>query len=289
MSTVGFREVTPLSHGGKLFTIAIIVIGVTLVFWVITSLIEITVGEQIWHALARRKMEERIAKMSDHYIICGFGRMGQQIAKDFIRHKLPFVVIEVNPEQIPKLIAWKIPFIEGNASEDNTLIAAGIKRAKGLVTVAPTDADNIFIALSARVLNPKLCIVARSIQEENEDKIRRAGADRVMSPYVLGGRRMAAAVLRPEVIDFLDTTLHSEEVEMEMQGITVDEKSRLVGNSLKDCAIRQIAGATILAVKRGDCQLLGNPSPETMINAGDMLIALGDSSQLAALRRLAEG
>ena len=232
-------------------------------------------------------MEERIAKISEHYIICGFGRMGQQIVRDFQHHKIPFVVIEINPEQMPRLLAWKIPFIEGNASEDTTLMAAGIKRAKGLVTVAPTDADNIFITLSARVLNPDLCIVARSIQENNEDKIRRAGANKVISPYILGGRRIAAAVLNPQVIDFLEMTLHAEDLEIQMEGIDVGKDSQFVDRSLKDCAIRQVTGATILAVKREDGQLAGNPSPETVLHGGDMVIALGTETQLATLRQMA--
>jgi len=289
LATVGFREVAPLTPWGKMFTIVLIVLGVTMVFWVLTSLIQLTVGEQIWHALARKRMEERIAKLSDHFIICGFGRMGQQISRDFTRHKTAFCVIELNPEQLPRLVAWKIPFVEGNASEDRVLIAAGIKRARGLVTVAASDAENIFITLSARVLNPKLYIVARSILEENEDKIRRAGADRVMSPYVLGGRRMAEAALHPQVIDFLDTTLHTEDLDLEMQGIAVEEGSRFAGCTLQGCAIRRTTGVTVLAIKRSDGQLLGNPSPETSIRNGDTLIALGRPEQLRALAKLAVG
>ena len=234
-------------------------------------------------------MEDRISKLSDHFIICGFGRMGQQIARDLARHKVPFVVIEINPEQIPKLRAWKIPFVEGNASEDNVLLAAGVKRAKGLVTVAPTDADNIFVTLSARVLNPKVYIVARSILEDNEDKIRRAGADRVMSPYVLGGRRMAAAVLHPQVMDFLETALHSEDRELQMQGVFITENSQFADRSLRESSIREVSGATVVAIKRADGQLVGNPAPDAVLRMGDMMIALGNPSQLTSLRKLAGG
>ncbi len=289
VATVGFREVRPLSIEGKIFTISIILVGVTLTFWVLTSLIELTVSEQIWHALARRKMEDRISKMSDHYIICGFGRMGQQIAKDFANHKVPFVVIETNPEQIPKLLAKKIPFIEGNAADDAVLVSAGVKRAKGLVTVSPSDADNIFITLSARVLNPNLFIVARSILVENEDKLIRAGADRVMSPYVMGGRRMSEAVLHPHVLDFLEATMGTDDMELQMQGIAVGESSKLAGKTLKESEIRKFTGATVLALKRPDGHLAGNPQPDTIINAGDLIIALGNPHQLGVLKRIAEG
>ena len=162
LSTVGYKEVHELDPAGKIFTMVLIVFGVGIVFWAGASLIEAVVGEQIWHAIQRKRMHTEISKLHNHYIICGYGRMGQQIAKDLQREGMPYVVIERNPEQLPKLIAQEIPFVEGNASDDKVLHAAGIESAKGLITVAPTDEDNVFITLSARALNPRLFIVARS-------------------------------------------------------------------------------------------------------------------------------
>ena len=226
LATIGYREIEPLTTEGKIFTMILIVFGVTVVFWAVAALIEAFVSEEARHALRRRRMDKFISKISGHVIICGFGRMGQQIAKDLQRAGRQFVVIEVNQEQIPKLVEWEIPFLEGNASDDEILLAAGIKRAKGLVTVAPRDEDNVFVTLTARGLNPDLFIVARSIMEPNEDKLRRAGANRVMSPYVLGGRRMSSAILKPQVLDFLDTVTHTEGMELEMVNLTVTAGSR---------------------------------------------------------------
>ncbi|MDH7601638.1 MAG: potassium channel protein [Armatimonadota bacterium] len=280
LSTVGFREVKPLDNVGKLFTMTLVVFGVGIAFWAVASLIEAIISEQVWHVLRRKRMQKRIDSMKDHYIICGFGRMGQQIAKDFRREGVPFVVIEQNPEQLPKLVEWDIPHLEGNASDDRVLLAAGIERAKGLITVLPTDEDNVFITLSARALNPNLYIVARSILLENENKLKMAGANRVMSPYVMGGRRMAIAVLRPNVLDFLELATHGEHPSIMMEEIPVDAGSCLVGKSLGESRLRQDAGVSVIAIKRSSGELLPNPSADTVISAGDVLIVLGSPEQL---------
>ncbi len=280
LSTVGFREIRPLDNAGKLFTMSLVAFGVGIAFWAVASLIEAVISEQVWHVLRRKRMQKRIDSMKDHYIICGFGRMGQQIAKDFRREGVPFVVIEQNPEQLPKLVEWDIPHLEGNASDDKVLVAAGIERAKGLITVLPTDEDNVFITLSARALNPNLYIVARSILLENENKLRMAGADRVMSPYVMGGRRMAIAVLRPNVLDFLELATHGDHPSIMIEEIAVDPGSCLVGKSLSESRLKQEAGVSVIAIKRSSGELLPNPSADIVISAGDVLIVLGSPEQL---------
>jgi voltage-gated potassium channel len=150
LATVGYREVGELDAAGRVFTISLIVFGVTIVFWAGASLVDAVVGEHVWHVLQRKRMDKYLAKLRDHFIVCGFGRMGQQIVKDLQREGVPHAVIERNPEQLPKLVAQDIPFVEGNASDDKALKAAGIEHAKGLITVAPSDEDNVFITLSAR-------------------------------------------------------------------------------------------------------------------------------------------
>ncbi len=200
--------------------------------------------------IARETMDTLIASMSRHYVICGFGRMGQQIAKDFLREGVPFVVVEDNPEQLPRLRAQNLPHIVGPASSDEVLEQAGIARAKGLIAVASTDEANVFIVLTARGMNKDLYIVARSIREENEDKLLRAGADRVMSPYILGGRRIAAAVTKPGVMDFLDLVLHSEHFNTDIAHITVPMDSTRAGRSLEELILWQACGVTVLAVQR---------------------------------------
>jgi voltage-gated potassium channel len=219
LATVGYREVHELDEHGKIFTMVLIVFGVSIGFWAVASLLEVIVGEQLWHTFKRKKMENDIRKLRDHYIVCGYGRMGQEIVRVFRRTKTPYAVIEINPEQIPRLVAENVPFLQGNASDDTILIDAGIMQAKGLVTVAASDQENVFITLTARGLNPDLFIVARSIQEGNEGKLRRAGANRVMSPYTTGGRRMAFAALRPHVLEFLDATIHADDVEFELEDV----------------------------------------------------------------------
>jgi len=286
LSTVGFREVHPLDNVGRIFTIVLIAFGVGIAFWAVANLVEAAITEQLWHIFRRRRMQKRIDALKDHYIICGFGRMGQQIAKDFRREGVPFVVIEQNPEQLPKLQEWDIPHLEGNASDDKVLIAAGIKRAKGLITVLPTDEDNVFITLSARALNPSLYIVARSILLENENKLIMAGANRVMSPYVMGGRRMAIAVLRPNVLDFLELATHGEHPSIMIEEIRVDPGSCLVGKTLADARLRQEAGVSVIGIKRSNGDMAPNPSADTVISAGDVLIVLGSPEQLPRAEKL---
>jgi voltage-gated potassium channel len=214
--------------------------------------------------------------------------MGQQIVKDLQREGVPHCVIERNPEQLPNLVAQDIPFIEGNASDDKILKAAGIEKARGLITVAPSDEDNVFITLSARALNPRLFIVARSIQVDNEDKLKMAGADRVMSPYVLGGRRMAAAVLRPNVLDFLELAMHDEGLKMMIEEIDIGADSALIGKSVEESGLKKEMGITIVAVKKATGTLIANPPPDLKLGEEDVLIVLGIPSELDRAQRLAQ-
>ena len=235
--------------------------------------------------IMRDTMDKLIDMMKEHYVICGFGRMGQQIAKDFTTRRVPFVVVENNPEQLPRLIEGNIPHVDGNAIFDETLLSAGIKRARGLIAVASSDEQNVFIVLTARGLNPDLFIVARSIREENEDKLLRAGANRVMSPYILGGRRMAAAVTRPGVMDFIDLVLHSESFDTEIGHVTVPDGTLCSGKSIKEITLWQRCGVIILAVKRAGEPLLANPGPDFVIQQNDELILMGSQDQIDAAER----
>lgn len=280
LGTVGFKEVHNLDPAGKVFTIVLIVFGVGVVFWAAASLVEAVIGEQIWHALQRKRMDKRISRMRDHYIVCGFGRMGQQLVRDLQNEGVPHVVIEQNPEQLPKLIAQEIPFVQGNASDDKSLIAAGIEQAKGLITVAPTDEDNVFITLSARALNQELFILARSIMVENENKLLVAGANRVMSPYVLGGRRMATAVLRPNVLDFLELAMHTEDLGIVIEELPVLPGSALLGTRIGDLTIRKSTGAAVIAVKKHTGEMMANPPDDELLAEDDVLIVLGTPEQI---------
>jgi len=291
LATVGFKEVGPLSVAGKTFTICLIIFGVTVVLWAVASLIEAASGEQVRSALARRRMERQLQALSGHYIICGFGRMGQQIVRDLLTHNVQVCVVEINPEQIPKLVERNIPFVEGNASDDKVLIAAGIKRAAGLVTVAPTDEENVFVTLTARGLNPNLFIVARSILLENEEKLRQAGADRVMSPYVLGGHRMAYSILRPYVAEFWEKAIEPEMLDAMtmLEDVEIGPGAPISGKTIREAQFRQATGATIVAVRTVDGELIPNPGPDQILHAGDVLIVLGEPEQLRRATKLASG
>lgn len=237
----------------------------------------------------RRKMDNYIAALHDHYIVCGYGRMGRQIVRDFKRAAVPFVVVEWNPEQIPRLIEDEVPFVEGKATEDDMLIKAGIERAKGLIAVTATDEENVFIVLSARGLNPGLHIVARSTKSENEGKLRRAGADRVMSPYIFGGRQIASAVLKPQVMDFLGMVLHSDELDLELGEAQVMETSKIAGKTIRESGIVESSGVLILAVRSANGELHTTPSPDFEIKAWDHMILIGSSAQIQAAQRFAHG
>jgi len=234
--------------------------------------------------LERIAMDKQIELLHDHYVVCGYGRMGQQIVKDFRRAGVPFVVIEDNPEQLPRLREHRAPHVVGNAAQDEILLRAGIDRAKGLIAVASTDEENVFIVLSARVLNPRLNIVARSIREENEDKLRRAGADHVMSPYILGGRRMAAAVIKPGVMDFLDLVIHSDSFDTEIGHVAVPPGAMYSNRTLRELALWQTCGVLVLAVERAGEDLLANPGPDFTVRELDELIVMGTDRQIASAR-----
>lgn len=290
LTTVGYGLPQPLTQAGVIFTVVLMLAGVStifaVVFYTIGNAIEVAATEKMQHLFWRRRMERAIKGTKDHYIICGYGRMGQAIAAEFRARKVKFVVVENNPEQLPRLIAEKALFVEGDATDEKVLAAAGVNEAKGLISVAPSDADNTFIVLTAKGMNPNLFVVARSIRIEDEAKLRRAGADRVMSPYILGGRRMAWAVLRPTVVDFLESAMYSESLEIEIGQVQVTPKSDFAGKTIRESDIRGKSGATIIAVKGKAGALITSPSPDTEIHEGDILVAIGTPAQLESLEKL---
>lgn len=288
LTTIGFREVGPIGASGKVFTIVLALVGLTVIAVAFGSIIEALVSEDIRATLKRKKMDRKIASLRNHYIVCGYGRMGQQIVKDFMAAGAPFVVVESNPEQLPRLQEHCVLHVIGDASDDEALLAAGIKRAKGLIAVAPTDADNIYISLTAKSLNPGIYIVARSTHEEIQDKIYRAGADEVISPYVIGGRRMAAAILNPNSIDLMDTQVAREHLELQLSELTVDIRSPLAGMTLRESRIRTKTGAVVVAIKTdGGYSVV--PDSATPILPGNVLIVAGTRLSIESLKKLCEG
>lgn len=288
VSTVGFREMRPLSDRGRLFTIALIIGGVGTMFYTFSSFMSFMIEGELLKILGRRKVEAAIKKLKNHYIVCGFGRIGSLICKELAKKPVPFVVIENKPDLKERLEQEGYLYITGDATLDETLLEAGILRARGIVSVLPSDADNVFITLTARGLKPELVIVARAGEEEkSEQKLLRAGADKVVSPYVIGGTRMAHAILKPAVVDFIEIATAGGNVELAMEEITVGRNSSLEGKSIAESGVRQTLGVIIVAVKRASGRMEFNPPPDLKMETNDKLIVLGDTNQLRRLEAIA--
>jgi voltage-gated potassium channel len=289
ITTVGFMEVRPLGGAGRAFTMALALGGVFTAFYAAMEFIRVMVTGEIRSVLGRQRMESRLEKLSAHLVICGFGRMGRLVAEEFSAAGLDFVVIDREPKALEGFaLAHGIPLV-GDATADDVLRRAGVERARALVTAAASDADNLFVTLSARLLSDSLLIVARAEGEGAEVKLRRAGASRVVSPYNIGGHRVAQAVLRPNAMDFIELATRSEHLELQIEEIEMRPASSLVGRSLKASPIRSELGIIIVAIKKPGAKMQFNPVPESLLEAGDLLITLGHRQQLDRLESMARG
>ena len=289
ITTVGFLEVHPLGTAGRVFTMALAMGGVFSAFYAAAEFIRAMVSGEIRTVLGRQRMESRLEKLRGHLVICGFGRMGRLVAEEFSAAGLDFVVIEREAKLLEGFaLPHGIPLV-GDATADDVLRRAGVERARALVTAAASDADNLFVTLSARLLSDKLFIVARAEGEAADVKLRRAGANRVVSPYNIGGRRVAQAVLRPNAMDFIELATSSEHLELQIEEVEMRPGSSLVGRSLKASPIRSELGIIIVAIKKPDAKMVFNPAPEALLEAGDLLITLGHRQQLDRLEDMARG
>jgi voltage-gated potassium channel len=286
VTTVGFLEVHPLSPAGRAFTMLLALGGVFTLFYAATAIIRAIVTGELGGGLGRQRMERRLAEMDQHVVVCGYGRMGRLVCSEFAALKMPFVVVDRQPGLLDEFSSPVGVPLQGDATHEETLRRAGIARAKVLVTVAASDADNLYITMSARLLNEKLFIVARAEGEEAEKKLLRAGANRVVSPYVIGGQRVAQAVLRPAVVDFIELATRSDYMELQLEEVEVQPGSALAGAMLKDTRIRQDLGIIIVAIKKPDGRMVFNPGPDGVLEPRDLLITLGHREQLARLEAL---
>jgi voltage-gated potassium channel len=287
LTTVGYGEVHPLSPRGQWFTIFLLLGGVVAFFYAVTELMRAVVTGEVQQLLGRRRMERSLAALHQHLIVCGYGRMGKQVCQEFSRQKLPFVIIDRREEALREFVVpHGIPLV-GDATSDEILRKAGIDRARALVTVAASDADNLFITMSARLLNDQLFIVARAEQEGAEPKLVRAGASRVVAPYAIGGAKVAQAVLRPAVVDFIELALGSEHLDLQIEETRIEPGSPLAGQTLHDSRLRHELGVIIAAIKNKHGHLVANPTGNTVMEAGDILIALGNRQSLDRLEERA--
>ena len=285
VATVGFREVQPLSTGGKFFTMALILVGVSSTLYAFSVLIETLIEGRLLDSLGRRRMGRTISSMQDHVIICGWGRVGRSVASEVRDAGRAMVVVENDPE---RLADCPYPTVVGDATVDAVLSAAGIEQASSLIAAVDLDAANSFIILSARAMRPDLFIVARARGLDSEEKLRRAGADRVVNPQHIGGARMAAFVLHPHVAEFVDVVTHDRDLEFRLEELPIAASSAIAGKTLRDARLRDRTGALVLAVRHSEGDLRTNPSLDTTIEAGDLLIAIGTQSELRALAALIE-
>src|SRR6266446_6605265 len=283
-TTIGYQEIHPLSHAGRIFNLALIVSGVSLVFLGIGSLTQALLEFELGSFFGRRKMEREISRLSDHYIICGAGRVGRSAARELARRPAPFLIIEQSETKAARFSGeWLIMI--GDATQEQTLRDAHIERARGLVAATTTDATNLYIVLTARELNPGLKIIARASQEDAEKRLLKAGADSVVLPYLFAGQRIARSFLQPHVVNFLDSATTHLGKDLEIGEICVANASTVAGKTIETSRIRQDCGAVILAIKR-EKKMDFNPAPEGRIEPGDYLIAMGESSQLRQLERM---
>ena len=285
VTTVGYEEVHPLGEAGRVFTMTVIVSGVGTMLYTLGIFGELLVDGQLGRYARMRGMERRIADLKEHFIVCGYGRMGTRVAQEFRQLETPFVVVESNLESLDRLRNADILYVEGDATSDESLLKAGILRAKGLVTAVDSDERNVFITLTARALNPALFIVARSSFQDSVEKLRRAGANQVVSPYLMGAHRMAALAVRPVAVDVLDTVLNGENIDLVVEEFLVPGAPRLLGRSLADSGIRE-AGANILAIRKRSGQLRINPPDSQVLESDDLLVAIGTRQQMSAAERL---
>lgn len=285
LASVGFKEIHDLSLFGRIFTIVIIIGGVGTVAYALSAGAKIILEGELQEVYGRRRLEKKIRELKNHYIVCGYGRMGRIICRELREKNIKFVIVEKLPdihrEEEDLLI------FQGDATKDEVLKELGIEKAKGLVSVLPTDAENLFVVLSARGLNQKLFIVARAGEEGSEKKLVRAGADKVVSPYHIGGLRIAHTVLKPAVVDFIEFATKSGNIDLQMEEVLIRESSELVGKSLDECGIGRELGIIIVAIKKPDGAMKFNPTFKSAIKSGDTLIALGESSKLKNLEVMA--
>jgi voltage-gated potassium channel len=289
LSTVGFQEVKPLGTAGRLLTMGLLVGGLGVVFYTAAALAESIVEGELQRFFGRRRMEKIVEALREHYLVCGFGRIGAVVCHELAAKPVPFVVIEQQEEPARKAEMHRYPVLHSDATNEQVLLQAGVMRAKGLFAILSTDADNVFVTLTAKQLNPQLFVVARAEAEQSEKTLRRAGADKVISPYAMGGHRMAQAALRPAVVDVIDLATHHQSLEIQLEEIGVPPQSPCDGMILRDSGLRERFGVIVVAIKRASDRMVFNPSPDEKIAAGDRLVVLADATRLKDVEALISG
>ena len=286
LATVGYSEVHPLSDTGRIFTMVLLLLGVGFTFYVVGYIVRSLVEGRILTVLGRRSLNWRINQIRKHYIICGYGRIGRVLSRFLVQKHLPVVIIEQNEDRITSIQTDGVPYILGDAADESVLKKAGIERAKGLLGALGTDPANVMLTLLARRMNPDLFIVMRASQNETKKTLLAAGSNKVISPYDLGARRMAHAVLRPTAIHFLELAFADEGTDIAIEECEVGEGSHLTGVCLRDSQIRQDLNLIVISMRKASGEMHFNPSAETCLEAGDTLVVVGENRHLQELEKL---
>lgn len=286
LTTVGYSEVQPLSRIGRVYTVGLIFLGFGFFVYVAGAVVQFMVEGQIRNILGRQRLNRKIDRLKNHYIVCGYGRIGRVLCKKLRQKPLDLVVIENNPDLVPLMEKDGMLYISGEAYAEANLQKARIDSALGVIAALGTDADNVFLVLTARQLNPALNIIARASDQAAKSKLMAAGASRVESPYEMGAASMAQRILRPTVTSFLDLALSDKPTEIQMEEIPVSAHSHLVGVMLKESGIRQDYNLIIVAIKNPDGSMHFNPSHLATLNIGDTVIAVGEDVNLQKLEKI---
>jgi len=286
ISTVGYQEVKPLSTAGRVVTMVLISTGITVGAYTIGTVLRLFIEGEFQRTFGRRKVEKRIAGLKNHYIICGFGRIGSLVCREFRENNLPFVVIDRDPAAVRDLEGENFLFLQLDATSEEALEAAGIARAKGLITAVRSDADNVFITLTAKGIRPDIFILSRASSEKAEQKLKNAGATRVVMPYLIGGKRMAQVLIRPNVVDFVDIALMDKHLGLVMEEAHIREDSSLVGKTLVESELRKDFGVIIVAIRKSSGEMRFNPTSGEKLDADDIIVVLGKKEDLARMSRV---
>jgi voltage-gated potassium channel len=287
LSTIGFREVHDMDTAGRIFTITLILGGVSTAAYALKAAVQILLEGEIREVLGRRKVNEKINKLKEHYIICGYGRMGKQVCSEFGSARYPFVVIEKNPDVVAEIQEKDVMVIQGDATSDEVMVSAGIERARGLITVLNTDAENLFVVLSARDMNPGLKIITRAGEEGSEKKLKRAGADLVVSPYIISAMKIVNTIFRPHVSSFLESAVSRDGgIDFRLDSIRIAPASPYDQVPIGQSRIREDLGILIVAIKKEAGEVTTSLTPQTVLEGGDLMICVEKPSQLEALAKL---
>jgi voltage-gated potassium channel len=289
VSTVGYEEIHPLSTAGRIFNSFLILGGVSIVFFAVGAMTQTIIELELQDIYGKRRKKRMIAALNNHFIVCGFGRVGRNAAYELKLAKAPFLIVDRSPQRVEAAASEGMLAMAVDATRDESLREAGIERARGLIAALPSDAENLFVILSAKTLNPKLNVVTRASEEEAERKLRRAGADTVFAPYTMAGRRLAQALVRPHVETFLDFATNHVGEHIVLEQFAVAEDSEVCSKTIGDLQIKRPSGAIVLALRKGNGEMIFNPPPATPISAGEFLIVLGEQKDLDRLERTVTG